>query len=61
MAVSNIIGSFIGPLKGVDWPMFEWGQSSKEILPNESPYSDISGMSSKISIETNNITKYYVV
>jgi len=60
-AVSNIIGSIIGPLKDVDWPMFEWGNSAPEVYPNTTPYGDIAGMSRKIFTGKSPIRQYYCV
>ena len=60
-AVSNIIGSIIGPLKSVDWPMFEWGNSAPEVYPNTTPYGDIAGMSRKIFTGKSPIRQYYCV
>ena len=46
LAVHNIIAVIAGPLLGVDWQLVEWGESSPDVLPNRTPYSNISGMKS---------------
>lgn len=61
LAVSNTIGAILGPLLGLDWQLVEWGPSSPDILPNKTPYSDVSGMKSNAVITGHDIAKFYTV
>ena len=58
---SFAIGAILGPLLGLDWQLVEWGPSSPDVLPNKTPYSDVSGMKSNGAMTGNNIAKFYTV